>query len=124
MATDVGADPITYARALCDAGVPVVVCRPHDHRDGCDTGCVRELDTPAGWNTVTAADAAARLTSFRLGVDTLAMVAGHGVDVVRRDGHVHRGPVEVQPLVDPAGLGQIAAELLPQATNVYDPMGR
>lgn len=40
---------------------------------------------PAGWATITAAEAAERIGSFRAGVDTLAMVGGHGIDVLDID---------------------------------------
>jgi hypothetical protein len=87
-------DPANYARRFIDAGVPVVVCRPHDHHARCGTECSRELDIPAGWNTLTAH--ACDLSGFREGIDVLAMVSGHGIDVVdvdTKDG----GSVEALP---------------------------
>ena len=70
------------AQQLIDAGFPVVVCRPHMHRR-CPGRCDRELDQPARWNLITADRC--DLSSFRPGTDTLALVTGHGVDVVDVD---------------------------------------
>lgn len=69
------------AQSLIDHGIPVVVCRPNPAwAPGSDAP---ELFTPKGWNTVTAADC--DLSTFRPGVDALAMVGGHGVDAVDVD---------------------------------------
>ena len=81
-------DPRILANRLIDAGVPVVVCRPNPNRgkpmptDPTRTD-ERELLVPSGWSTVTAADC--DVNGFRVGVDVLALVGGHGVDVVDVD---------------------------------------
>lgn len=85
------------ARVLLAAGIPVIVATPHRHRTGCPAGCTRqhehrkscaencqqELDFPTGWQKVTAPEC--DLSKFRPGVDALAMVCGHGLDVVDLD---------------------------------------
>lgn len=77
------ADPL-HLRLLA-AGVPVIVCKPHAHRAGCADGCDRELDPPTGWATITADQARQRIGDYRPGIDTLAMVGGHGIDVLDVD---------------------------------------
>lgn len=74
-------DPLVFAKELPAAGVPVVVCRPNRRwRPGSNAA---DVIPPTGWNMVTAQDC--DLSKFRAGVDTLAMVAGHGADVVDVD---------------------------------------
>ena len=77
-------DPLTYAQSLIDAGVPVVICRPNPRwrSDGSTPG-EPELCHPSGWQSIAAT--ACDLSGFHLGVDVLAMVAGHGVDAVDVD---------------------------------------
>lgn len=82
--------PETLAGRLLAAGIPVVVCRPcpgygnpgkcswRGHEQG-----QKELHQPKGWPTITAADC--DLSGFRPGVDVLAMVGGHGIDLVDVD---------------------------------------
>jgi hypothetical protein len=72
---------LDLALELIAAGVPVVVCPP---RPGWNPGD-KQLDVmpPGGWSVIEAADC--DVSSFRGGVDTLAMVGGHGVDVVDCD---------------------------------------
>ena len=70
---------------LLDAGIPVVVCRPHRHRDKCTDDCEQELSPPAGWSRMTVAEARQQIGRYRPGVDTLAMVGGHGIDVLDID---------------------------------------
>jgi hypothetical protein len=88
-------DPIAAAQALIDHGFPVVVCRPNPRwcPDG-DAPGEPELFHPAGWQTITAD--ACDLSGFRPGIDTLALVAGHGLDAVDVDskagGSVERLP--------------------------------
>lgn len=68
---------------LLDAGIPVVVCRPRsDWREGS-----RESDVlpPKGWANITVEQARKDMALFRPGVDTLAMVGGHGIDVLDID---------------------------------------
>jgi DNA-binding transcriptional ArsR family regulator len=84
-------DSLDFGHALLAAGIPVVVCTPHvRHHDRCKPNCDRELNWPGGWSTVTAD--ACDLSTFRPGVDTLAMVAGHGVDVVDIDSKAGASP--------------------------------
>jgi AAA domain len=72
---------LDLAHELIDAGIPVVVCTPRlDWKPG-DKNL--DLVPPGGWSVVTAAEC--DLSGFRPGVDTLAMVGGHGVDVVDCD---------------------------------------
>ncbi len=70
---------------LLDAGIPVIVCRPHTHHAKCPTECEQELDPPRGWATITVGQARLRITAYRPGVDTLAMIGGHGIDVLDID---------------------------------------
>jgi hypothetical protein len=82
---DVMTEGLALARDLVDHGVPVMVCTPNPGwYPGAPAG-VPELFWPRGWSTITAEDARDQLDSFRPGVDTLAMVGGHGVDVVDVD---------------------------------------
>lgn len=88
--TEANGTPETLAGRLLAAGIPVVVCRPcpgygkpgkctwRGHGDG-----TVELHQPKGWAIVTAADC--DLYGFRPGVDVLAMVGGHGIDLVDVD---------------------------------------
>lgn len=81
-------DPLELPRALLAVGVPVVVCRPNpDWQPG---STAPDVLPPAGWNTTTAD--AVGLSTFRAGVDTLAMVGGHGVDVVDIDSKAGASP--------------------------------
>ena len=79
------------AQQLIDAGIPVVVCRPNLRWR---PGESHELWMPSGWHMLSASDCS--LHGFRPGVDTLAMVGGHGIDVVDVDtkdgGSVHNLP--------------------------------
>ncbi len=89
------ANPI--ADRLLDANVPVVVCRPNPKWfPGCDEG---DVLPPKGWNRVTAEQARPRLDRFRPGIDALAMVGGHGIDVLDVD------------VKDGARLGDVPPEL-------------
>src|SRR3954454_6401277 len=74
---------VTLAFDLIDHGVPVVVCPPNPAWYP-GAHCADVLPPP-GWSTITAKDSRARLRKFRPGVDTLAMVGGHGVDAVDVD---------------------------------------
>ena len=74
---------LALADELIGAGIPVIRCAPHEHYSGCRPGCSRELSIPNGWPTAPADPAA--LLGFRPGVDTLALVTGHGVDVLDID---------------------------------------
>lgn len=86
---------IDCAEGFIDRGVPVVVCQPcagygspgtcDRHSDGST-----ELHMPSGWNTITAAEC--DLGAFVPGESVLALVGGHGVDVVDVD---TKGGVEV-----------------------------
>ncbi len=67
---------LAYAQEFIDHGIPVVVCSPAD-------GDKRELRHPSGWSQIQAAEC--DLSGFRPGIDTLAMVGGHGLDVVDVD---------------------------------------
>lgn len=73
----------SLAEQLLDAGIPVVVCKPNPRYGEAGQP---ELITPSGWNTITADEAAIRyVRDYVAGVDTLAMVAGHGIDVLDID---------------------------------------
>lgn len=81
-------DPLELARGLLAVGVPVVVCRPNpDWQPG---STAPDVLPPAGWNTISANEVG--LSTFRPGVDTLAMVGGHGVDVVDIDSKAGASP--------------------------------
>lgn len=72
------------ATELLAAGVPVVVCTPDSRWS---PGSARsDVLPPADWSVTTAAEC--DLSRYRPGVDTLAMVGGHGVDVVDVDSKV------------------------------------
>lgn len=81
-------DALDLARDLLAHGIPVVVCTP---TPGWSPGMtdpttgrpVSELRRPTGWNIITAGECT--LEGYRPGVDTLALVSGHGVDVVDVD---------------------------------------
>lgn len=70
------------ARRLLAYGIPVVVLTP---QSGWKIGDPSDLHTPKGWNRVSAAKASEDIDTFRPGIDTLAMVAGHGLDVIDID---------------------------------------
>lgn len=72
----------SLAERLLDAGIPVIVCTPNP-RYG-EPG-QPELFPPSGWNTTTVEQARDDYQSYRPGIDTLAMVAGHGIDVLDID---------------------------------------
>jgi len=74
------------AQHLLDAGIPVVVCKP---RAGWNVGdLASDVIPPAGWNTITVQQARRDIKSYRPGIDTLAMIGGHGVDLVDIDAKV------------------------------------
>jgi hypothetical protein len=93
--------PLALAERLLAAGVPVVVCTPcpgygkpgQCNWRGHEKGTV-ELHQPKGWPRLTADQC--DLSGFRPGVDTLAMVSGHGIDLVdvdtKADGSVSHLP--------------------------------
>jgi hypothetical protein len=67
---------------LLDHGIPVIVCRP---RTGWKPGHTKsDLIFPTGWQNLTADQC--ELSKFRPGIDTLAMVGGHGIDAIDVDG--------------------------------------
>lgn len=70
------------AERLLEAGIPVVVCTPNSKYG--EPG-QPELFPPTGWNTITVEQARLDYKAFRPGIDTLAMVAGHGIDVLDID---------------------------------------
>ncbi len=73
--------PLT--RGLLDAGIPVVICRP---RSGWKAGsAVSDVIPPSGCNTITVEQARENIAYYQPGNDTLAMVAGHGIDVLDID---------------------------------------
>jgi hypothetical protein len=81
-------DGLSLAQDLLAAGVPVVVVRPS----------IRvELLPPRGWNTVTAQEC--DLSRFRPDVDTLAMVSGHGIDVLDIDAKEGGHPSFLPPVL-------------------------
>ena len=72
---------LLLAQKLINMGVPVVVCRPNpEWSPGAQTS---DVLPPRGWSLIRASEC--DLSLFRPGVDTLAMVTGHGVDVVDVD---------------------------------------
>ena len=79
-------DPLTFAYALCDIGVPVIVARPGGE----------ELVYPNDWQKITAEEARPLLSTFRPGVDALLLVGGHGVDIIDVD-HKDGGTLESVP---------------------------
>lgn len=73
----------SLARRLLDRGIPVVVCSPNP---GWTPGCSQpELIPPKGWNTIDADQARTDIAKYRPGIDVLAMVGGHGIDVLDID---------------------------------------
>lgn len=73
----------TLASRLLDAGIPVIVCTPNPNwKPGTQ---VADVLPAKGWATITAAQARERIGDFRPGIDTLAMVGGHGIDVLDVD---------------------------------------
>ncbi|WP_347057270.1 hypothetical protein ABC795_11230 [Blastococcus sp. HT6-30] len=82
--------PLALGERLLAAGIPVVVCTPcpgFGKPGGCSwkghTKGTVELHQPKGWPRLTAEQC--DLSGFRPGVDTLAMVSGHGLDLVDVD---------------------------------------
>ena len=76
-------DPLTQAQALIAAGIPVIICRSNSRWRPDGARDEPELHFPRGWHSITASEC--DLSQFRAGIDTLAMVAGHGIDVVDVD---------------------------------------
>ena len=74
-------DPLELANALIAVHIPVVICRPNSRWS--KDSKASDVIPPKGWNSITADQC--DLSSFRPGVDTLAMVGGHGIDVVDID---------------------------------------
>jgi P4 family phage/plasmid primase-like protien len=72
---------LELARDLLAAGIPVVICPPRPDWKHGDTNL--DVLPPAGWSVITAAEC--DLSPYRAGIDTLALVGGHGVDVVDSD---------------------------------------
>lgn len=72
---------IELANRLIAAGVPVVVCRPVPNWEPGSRGA--DVMPPKGWAIITADDC--DISGFRPGVDAIAMVGGHGIDVVDVD---------------------------------------
>jgi len=71
------------AQDLLDAGIPVVVCRPNENYVPGAGG--RDVIQPPAWQTITVEQAREDITTYRPGVDTLAMVGGYGIDVIDLD---------------------------------------
>lgn len=70
---------LTLARDLLDHEIPVVAVNPSPRRN-------RELEQPIGWSTMTADDAREQLaSSYVAGTSVLALVTGHGLDVLDVD---------------------------------------
>jgi len=76
-------DPLILANELITHGVPVVVLKP---KRGYRPGDPTDLIAPTGWSTITAAEC--DLSAYRPGKDALALVGGHGVDLVDIDAKV------------------------------------
>lgn len=70
------------AKRLLDHGIPVVVCKPNQRWKPGDPS---DVIPPTGWNTLTVEQARADITKYRPGIDALAMVGGHGIDVLDYD---------------------------------------
>ena len=69
---------------LLDAGIPVIVCRPNPAwKPGSKVADV--IPASSGWAGVTVEQARKDIAKYRPGVDTLAMVGGHGIDVLDLD---------------------------------------
>ena len=80
-ASDVHTPPL--ASRLLDAGIPVIVCKPNPNWQ---PGTQLPDVLPAkGWATITADEARERIKDYRPGIDTLAMVGGHGIDILDVD---------------------------------------
>lgn len=74
---------LRLARELVDSGVPVIVCRP---RPGAVAGSGNDLvPVSRRWSRLSAEDTRAALERFRPGIDALALVGGHGIDLVDVD---------------------------------------
>lgn len=84
-APDKSGQPTPLHIRLLDAGIPVVVCRPHTHHAKCSDECDLELTPPSGWSRMTVEQARRQIGNYRPGTDTLAMVGGHGIDVLDVD---------------------------------------
>lgn len=86
--TEASVGALDLARDLIAHGIPVVVCPPtpgwapgaKNRHTGQQEG---EFRWPQGWNVITAEKC--DISGYRPGVDALAMVSGHGVDVVDVD---------------------------------------
>jgi hypothetical protein len=76
-------NPLELAVQLIAHGVPVVVCKP---ARGYKPGDATDLIPPKAWSSITAAEC--NLSSYRPGKDALALVGGHGVDLVDVDAKV------------------------------------
>ena len=71
-------EALRLANELIDFGVPVVVCQPRPDAD--------DVVPIVSWkNIVSAAECRGMLSKFRYGTDALALIGGHGVDVVDVD---------------------------------------
>jgi putative DNA primase/helicase len=94
-----GTTALSVARDFADlilaAGIPVFVCQPHAHSQGCKSDCKLEFNFPSAWQRKMADEC--DLSSFRPGVDALAMVAGHGIDVVDIDAKYGGHPSMLPP---------------------------
>ena len=115
-------DALSLAQSLIDAGFPVIVCRPNPRWRPAGTPTEPELHYPRGWQSTTASEC--DLAQFRPGVDTLALVAGHGIDAVdvdskaggsvehlppfRRFGRHRRPSGGHHDFVRSAGIGQLS----------------
>jgi hypothetical protein len=72
------------AGRLLAAGIPVVIVRPCPSPGTCARGRDGHAEHyPAGWETITADRC--DLSSYRPGIDALALVGGHGIDLVDED---------------------------------------
>ena len=70
------------ADRLLDAGIPVIICTPNP---AWRPGHPNDVIPATGWNTTTAEQARTRIGRYRPGIDTLAMVGGHGIDLLDID---------------------------------------
>lgn len=81
--TVAGKEGLELAYRLVDAGIPVLVCRP---RPGAKPGDGNDVVPAMGWRNITDAEQTREgLAKFRPGTDTLALIGGHGIDVVDVD---------------------------------------
>ena len=71
------------AGRLLAAGIPVVTCKPNPNWTPGSTQ--PDVIPPKGWATITAETAANNIHKHRPGIDTLAMVGGHGIDILDID---------------------------------------